>query len=203
MTALRAVAAVVVATIATIGTAMAQDWPTRPIRILVGFGPGGGTDITARIVAQPLSEILGQPVVVENKPGAGGTTAADLVAKAPKDGYTALMMSNAHAISAVMFKTLPYDSVADFRPVSMVGTAGLMLVTHPDFPAKDVAGVIAAAKASPGKYNYGSPASAPRSTSRASSCASSAASTSSTSRIAPPRPPSRLCAARRSSSCSS
>ena len=135
----------------------AQDWPQKPIRILVGFGAGGGTDIAARIVAQPLSEILGQPVVVENKPGAGGTTAAEQVARAPNDGYTALMMSNAHAISAVMYKTLRYDSVADFDMVSMVGTAGLVLVTAPDFPARDLKGVIAEIKGSPGKLNFGSP----------------------------------------------
>jgi tripartite-type tricarboxylate transporter receptor subunit TctC len=136
--------------------ASAQDWPMKPIRILVGFGPGGGTDIAARFVAQPLSELLGQPVVVENKPGAGGTVAADTVAKAAKDGYTALMMSNAHAISAVMYKSLPYDPVKDFQPVSLVGTAGLVLVTSPDFPAKDLQGVIAAVKANPGKFNFGS-----------------------------------------------
>src|SRR5262245_2749045 len=104
------VAAIVVLGIAPAG---AQDaaWPTRPIRLVVGFGAGGGTDIAARLVAQPLSEILGQPVVVENRPGAGGMTAADAVAKSPKDGYTALMMSNAHAVSAVMYKALRYDPV--------------------------------------------------------------------------------------------
>src|SRR5712671_5417072 len=135
------------ATIAVIGAsdgvAYAQEWPTRPIRLVVGFGAGGGTDIAARLVAQPLSEILGQPVVVENRPGAGGTTAADAVAKSAKDGYTALLMSNAHAISAVMYKALRYDPVDDFEMVSMVATAGLVLLVRPDFPAKDVAGVLA------------------------------------------------------------
>src|SRR5262245_12491189 len=135
----------------------AQDWPKQPIRIVVGFGAGGGTDIAARIVAQPLSELLGQPVVVENRVGAGGTTAAEGVARAPKDGYTALMMSNAHAVSAAMYKTLRYDPIADFQMVSMVGTAGLVLVTAPNFPAKDLRGVIAEAKANPGKLNFGSP----------------------------------------------
>jgi tripartite-type tricarboxylate transporter receptor subunit TctC len=138
------------------GPASAQEWPTRPIRLVVGFGAGGGTDIAARLVAQPLSEILGQPVVVENRPGAGGTTAADAVAKSPKDGYTALLMSNAHAISAVMYKTMRYDPVDDFEMVSMVATAGLVLVTRPDFPAKDVSGVLAAVRANPGKFNFGS-----------------------------------------------
>src|SRR5262249_59260459 len=83
-------------------------WPTRPTRLVVGAAAGGGTDIAARVVAQALSEILAQPVVVENRAGAGGTTAAESVAKAAKDGYTALMMSNSHAISAVIFRTLPY-----------------------------------------------------------------------------------------------
>jgi tripartite-type tricarboxylate transporter receptor subunit TctC len=135
----------------------AQEWPQKPIRIVVGFGAGGGTDIAARILAQPLQEILGQPVVVENKPGGGGTTAAEQVARAPKDGYTALMMSNAHAIAPVIYKTLRYDSIADFEMVSMVGTAGLALVTAPDFPANDLKGLIAHIKANPGKLNFGSP----------------------------------------------
>jgi tripartite-type tricarboxylate transporter receptor subunit TctC len=150
-------ASALVAFIALFGApAKAQEWPTRPIRIVVGFGAGGGTDIAARFVAQPLSEILGQPVVVENRQGAGGTTAADAVAKAPKDGYTALMMSNAHAISAVMYKALRYDPVNDFEMVSMVATAGLVLVTTPDFPADDLPGLLAAVRANPGKFNFGS-----------------------------------------------
>ena len=93
----------------TVNGAQAQDWPTRPIKIVVGFGAGGGTDITARIVGQPLSEILGQPVVIENRVGAGGVMAANGVATAEKDGYTLLMMSNAHVIAPVINKTLPYD----------------------------------------------------------------------------------------------
>jgi tripartite-type tricarboxylate transporter receptor subunit TctC len=135
----------------------AQDWPRQPIRIVVGFGAGGGTDIAARIVADPLSKALGQPVVVENRPGGGGNTAAEAVAKGPKDGYTALMMSNAHAVAPAMYKSLRYDSVNDFAMVSMVGTAGLMLVTAPDFPGKTVKDVIDYVKANPGKLNYGSP----------------------------------------------
>ena len=137
--------------------ALAQDWPNRPIRILVGFGAGGGTDIAARIMAQPLSEILGQPVVVENRPGAGGVTAADAVAKSAKDGHTALMMSNAHAVSAVVNKALPYDPVKDFQMLSMVGTAGLIMVTTSDFPATDVKGAVALLKANAVKFNFGTP----------------------------------------------
>jgi len=152
-----ALAALVMWLVVQPSTLQAQDWPKQPIRIVVGFGAGGGTDIAARIVAQPLSELLGQPVVVENRVGGGGTTAAEAVARAPKDGYTALMMSNAHAVSAAVYKTLRYDPIADFQMVSMVGTAGLVLVTTPSFPAKDLKEVIAQAKANPGKLNFGSP----------------------------------------------
>jgi tripartite-type tricarboxylate transporter receptor subunit TctC len=152
-----ALAALVISIVGLPPSLFAQDWPKQPIRIVVGFGAGGGTDIAARIVAQPLSELLGQPVVVENRVGGGGTTAAEAVARAPKDAYTALMMSNAHAVSAAVYKTLRYDPIADFQMVSMVGTAGLVLVTTPNFPAKDLKEVIAQAKANPGKLNFGSP----------------------------------------------
>jgi tripartite-type tricarboxylate transporter receptor subunit TctC len=135
---------------------IAQDWPTRTIKIMVGFGAGGGTDLAARIVAQPLQEILGQPVVVENKSSAGGILAGDQVAKGQKDGYTLLMMSNAHAVSAAMYTKLPYDPINDFQMLSLVGTAGLVMVTAPDFPANDVNGAIALLKSDPNKYNYGS-----------------------------------------------
>jgi tripartite-type tricarboxylate transporter receptor subunit TctC len=146
------------AVVALAPTASAEEaaWPTRPIRLLVGFSAGGGTDIAARLVAQPLQELLGQPVVVENRVGAGGMTAADAVAKSAKDGYTALMMSNAHAVSAVMYKTLRYDPVNDFAMVSMVATAGLVLVTRPDFPARNLKELVAYVRANPGKLNFGS-----------------------------------------------
>lgn len=151
-------ATLVVAAFSIASTSLhAQDWPNRPIRIIVGFGAGGGTDIAARIIAEPLSKALGQPVVVENRAGGGGTTAAEQVARSAKDGYTALMMSNAHVIAPAIYKSLRYDSVNDFQMVSMVGTAGLMLVTAPDFPAQDVKGLIAHVKANPGKLNFGSP----------------------------------------------
>jgi tripartite-type tricarboxylate transporter receptor subunit TctC len=151
-------AALALVTLSVLPTSIhAQDWPSRPIRIIVGFGAGGGTDIAARIIAEHLSKALGQPVVVENRVGGGGTSAAEAVARGAKDGYTALMMSNAHVIAPAMYKSLRYDSVNDFQMVSMVGTAGLMLVTAPDFPAKDVKGLIAHAKKNPGKLNFGSP----------------------------------------------
>jgi tripartite-type tricarboxylate transporter receptor subunit TctC len=136
--------------------ASAQDWPTRIIKIIVGFSAGGGTDLAARIVAQPLQEILGQPVVVENRPSVGGIIGGDQVAKGPKDGYTLLMMSNAHAVSAAMYKALPYDPVKDFQMLSLVATAGLVMITAPEFPASDVKGAIALLKADPDKYNFGS-----------------------------------------------
>ena len=148
-------AAILSAAVGSSSLAQAQEWPTRPIRILVGFGPGGGTDIAARIVANSLSEVVGQPVIVENRPSGGGIIAANAVAKAPKDGYTALMMSNAHVIAPVMYKTLPYDPVADFQMVSMVGSAGLILVARKDFPANNLQDLISVLKANPGKYNYG------------------------------------------------
>ena len=150
-----ALAAIVLPAIGSV-SAVAQDSTTRTIKIIVGFGAVGGTDLAARIVAQPLQEILGQPVVVENKPSAGGILGGDQVAKGPKDGSSLLMMSNAHAVSAAMYKTLPYDPVKDFQMLSQVGTAGLVMIAAPDFPAGDAKGVMALLKADPNKYNYGS-----------------------------------------------
>src|SRR5688572_21951378 len=97
----------------------AQDWPAQPVRILVGFGAGGGTDVATRIVAEGLAEVLGQPFTVENRPGAGGTIAGGLVARAPKDGHTAIALSMGHSVSAVMVKTVPYDPVKDFAPIGI------------------------------------------------------------------------------------
>jgi tripartite-type tricarboxylate transporter receptor subunit TctC len=138
--------------------AQAADWrPPAPVRIVVGFGAGGGTDIAARIVADPLGELLGQSVVVENRPGAGGVTAANYIAKSPKDGTTVLMMSNAHVIAPAMYKSLPYDSVNDFQMLSMIGSAGLVLVARKDFPANNLEDTLRMLKAAPGKYNFATP----------------------------------------------
>jgi tripartite-type tricarboxylate transporter receptor subunit TctC len=134
--------------------AAAQDWPARPIRIMVGFGAGGGTDVATRIVAEPLGEALGQRIIVENKPGAGGTIAGDIVAKGPKDGYSALMISAGHTVSAVMIKSQPYDAINDFAPVGIVGNSAIVVVVHKDFPANDLQGLVAAARKDPGKLNY-------------------------------------------------
>ena len=144
------------ATTLAAGAAMAQAWPERPVRMVVGFGAGGGTDIIARIMAQPLSEILGQPVVVENKPGAGGTIGADFVAKAPKDGHTIFMMNNGHAVSATLYKSLPYDSEKSFAPVSLVATMPLVITANKDLAATDGKSLITLIKSQPGKIRFAS-----------------------------------------------
>jgi tripartite-type tricarboxylate transporter receptor subunit TctC len=137
--------------------AAAQEWPQRPIRVIVPFGPGGGADIIGRIIAQSLQEKLGQPVVIENRPGAAGTLGNEAVARADKDGYTLGIMTAGQIIAAVMNKSLRYDALGAFDPVSQVATAGLIIVTRPDFPANDVKDLIAAAKANPGKVSFASP----------------------------------------------
>jgi tripartite-type tricarboxylate transporter receptor subunit TctC len=142
-------------TIVSVG-ANAEDWPTRPVRVIVGAGPGGGTDIVTRIIGQPLSELLGQPVVVENKQGPANMVASISLVRAAKDGYTAYMINNSHGIVGALYKNLPYDPVSDFSFVSFTGVAGLVLVTRKDFPANNVKELIAAAKAQPGKFNFSS-----------------------------------------------
>src|SRR6516162_7772709 len=109
--------------------AAAQEWPQRSVRVIVPFGPGGGADIIGRIVAQSLQEKLGQPVVIENRPGAGGTLGNEAVARADKDGYTLGIMTAGQIIAAVMSKSLRYDTLTAFDPVSQVATAGLIIVT--------------------------------------------------------------------------
>ena len=135
----------------------AQDYPTQPIHMVIPFGPGGGSDIVGRILAQSLQEKLGQAVVVDNRPGAGGTIGNDVIARSPKDGYTLGIMTAGQIISAVMLKALPYDARTAFDPVAQVATAGLMMVTRQDFPANDVKDLIALAKQKPGKIVFGSP----------------------------------------------
>src|SRR5215203_5949558 len=132
----------------------ADDWPTKPIHMMVGFGAGGGTDVATRIVAEPLGEVLGQRIVVENKPGAGGTIAGDLVAKGSKDGYNALMISTGHTVSAAMIKSQAYDAVKDFTPVGIFANSAVAVVVPKDFPAGDLKGLIEVIKNEPGKYNY-------------------------------------------------
>jgi tripartite-type tricarboxylate transporter receptor subunit TctC len=121
---------------------------------MVGFGAGGGTDVATRIVAEPLGEALGQRIVIENKPGAGGTIAGDLVAKGPKDGYNALMISTGHTVAAAMIKSQAYDAVKDFAPVGIIANSAIAIVAHKDFPANDLKGLIEYIKKEPGKHNY-------------------------------------------------
>jgi len=135
--------------------AQAQDWPTRPVRFLIGAGPGGGTDIIARILADGLAKPLGQTVVIENRPGAGTTLASEMVAKATPDGYTAVLMSAGHAVAAAIYKSLRYDSVADFQASSMVAAIPLVLITRNDSPIKDVKTLLERAKANPDAITYG------------------------------------------------
>src|SRR5690349_2130271 len=138
-------------------TGAAQDaYPNRPLRIVVGFTPGGGPDITARHVAQRLAESLGQQVIVENRPGAGGTVAAGMVARAAPDGYTLLSVSSAHAIAAAIYPKLPYDTFADLSGVTLTATSKYVLVAPPSLGIKSVSDLVAAAKAKPGQLNFSS-----------------------------------------------
>jgi tripartite-type tricarboxylate transporter receptor subunit TctC len=137
--------------------AQAQEWPQKTIHVIVAFGPGGGTDIVARILGQSMQEKLGQPVVIENRPGAAGTLGNEAVARADKDGYTLGIMTAGQIIAAVMNKSLRYDTLTAFDPVGQVATAGLLMVTRPEFPANNVKELVAAAKASPGKIVFASP----------------------------------------------
>jgi tripartite-type tricarboxylate transporter receptor subunit TctC len=136
-------------------SASAQSYPTKPIHVIVGFGPGGVADLTCRVVAQKLSAQLGQQVLIENRPSAGGIVAADAVAKAAPDGYTLLLMSNGNAVSASLFKSLPYDTVADFASVSTLGFFDIAVITKSDSKFNSVKELIAYAKANPGKLNIG------------------------------------------------
>jgi len=137
--------------------ALAQNYPTRPIRLVVASSPGGGSDILARGLAQKLTEDLGQQVVVDNRGGASGVIGTDIVAKAPPDGYTLLIIQPSLTINPSMIRKLPYDAVRDFAPVSLVVDAAQILVAHPSVPAKDAKAFIAVAKAQPGKILFGSP----------------------------------------------
>jgi len=133
-----------------------QPFPVRPLKIVVPFGAGGVADLTARTVGQKLAQQLGQPVVVENKPGAGGVAASDAVAKAAPDGHTLLLMSNASAVSATLFKSLPYDTVRDFTPISTLGFFDIGLVVAAESRFRTLADVLAYARANPGRLNVGS-----------------------------------------------
>jgi tripartite-type tricarboxylate transporter receptor subunit TctC len=139
------------------GGAQAQTYPSKPIRLVVPFPPGGTTDILARTVGQKMTENWGQPVVIDNRPGAGGNIGSDLVAKAAPDGYTLLMATiSTHAINVSLYKNLPFDSVRDFAPVSRIGTLPNILIVHPSVPVKSVKELIELAKSKPGELNFAS-----------------------------------------------
>ncbi len=141
-----------------LGTApvSAQDYPNRPVKVVVPFSPGGAVDGPMRIIAQELSKRLGQQVVVENKPGAGATIGTEVVAKSAPDGYTLLLASQTNAISASLYKKLSYDPIEDFAPISLIGREPGVIVVNPSVPAKTLQEFIAYVKANPGKVNFAS-----------------------------------------------
>jgi tripartite-type tricarboxylate transporter receptor subunit TctC len=138
------------------GVSNAQEYPTRPVRVIVPFSPGGAVDGPMRVVGQELSKRLGQQVVVENKPGAGATIGTEIVAHAAPDRYTLLLASQTNAISASLYKSLPFDPIEDFAPISLIGREPGVLVVHPSLPVKTLQEFVAYAKARPGKVDYAS-----------------------------------------------
>jgi tripartite-type tricarboxylate transporter receptor subunit TctC len=143
-------------TVAAAPPAVAQDFPSRPITLIHGFAAGGTADAISRILAQPMGEILKQPIVVEQRPGAGGNNASRAVASAAPDGYTIGLPTGGHAVSAGLYKSLPFHPVDSFEMVSTVVYYAFAIAAKPDFPANDMKGLIAYAKANPGKLDYGS-----------------------------------------------
>jgi tripartite-type tricarboxylate transporter receptor subunit TctC len=140
-----------------VAPAAAQTWPNKPIRLVVPFPAGGGTDVVARTIANGISEGLGQSIVVDNRGGAGGTLGADIVAKAAPDGYTiGIATSSTHPAAVVLQKDVPYDPVKSFAPITLIGTTPYILVASPEFPAKTLSEFVANAKANPGKVNFAS-----------------------------------------------
>ena len=136
--------------------AMAQTYPTRPVRLIVPYPPGGGVDVNARLIGQSLSERLGQPFVIENRPGAGGTTGTEAVVRAAPDGYTLLLVGINNAISATSYDKLNFNFIRDITPVATISGVPAIMAVHPSFPAKTVPEFIAYARANPGKANMAS-----------------------------------------------
>ena len=154
---LRYLASTLLVCLPLVAAAQAGGFPDKAIRIVVPFPPGGATDAAARLVAVKMSEHWGQPVVVDNRAGAGGNVGSDLVAKAPADGYTLVMgVTGSHAINTSLYSRMPYDPVADFVAISQVAVVPNVLVVHPSVPAKNLAELVALAKKEPGKLNYAS-----------------------------------------------
>jgi tripartite-type tricarboxylate transporter receptor subunit TctC len=149
-------AVVALAAVAAGGTAAAQTYPSRPVRFIVPYAAGGGVDIVTRTLAQKLAELFNQSVVVDNRPGASTNIGSEAVAKAAPDGYTLLMGSPANAVNGSLFARLPYDTLRDFAPVSLIGYGPLVLVVHPSLPARSVKDLLALCKSRPGQLSYAS-----------------------------------------------
>lgn len=148
------IAAIMVGVLSSI--ASAQTYPDRPVRLVVTYPPGGVTDLLARTIAPEMNELLKQPVVVENRGGAGGTIGANIVARSPADGYTIMLLAGGHTLAPNLYAKLPYDVVKNFRPISIMVRTTYLLVTNPTLPARSVADLISLAKSRPGMLNYGS-----------------------------------------------
>lgn len=135
--------------------AVAQSYPARPIRVVVPFAAGGATDVIARVLGQKVADSVGQPVVIDNKPGGSAMIGSDLVAKAQADGHTVLMTANPHTVNPSLYAKMPFDPVKDFAPVTLAGLQPLIVTVHPSLPARSVKELVALLKANPGKYSYG------------------------------------------------
>jgi tripartite-type tricarboxylate transporter receptor subunit TctC len=156
--ALAASAALILSMLAPAGNAAAEGYPAKPVRLIVPFAAGGPTDVIARIVAQKLSESFGQQVVTENIPGAGGNTGVTMVARAPADGYTILVVSTGFIVNPSMYAKISYDPVKDFAPITLVAASPNVVSVNPDFPAKSMKELVELVKANPGKYSFAQPA---------------------------------------------
>ncbi len=150
-------AAITVCAYVPMSNALGQNYPVKPLRMLVGLTAGSASDVAARLTATILAENLGQSVVVENRVGAGGSIATEAVAKSPADGYTLLMMAAGDTVQPALRARLPYDLVNDFAPVTLVATGTTLLSVHPSLPARNIRELLALARSQPGKLNYGSP----------------------------------------------
>ena len=148
--------AALVATTAFATAYAQQPYPARPIRIISPFAPGGGNDVISRTIAQKLTENVKQQVIVENRPGANGIIGTEAAARAAPDGYTIVLIPSGHAVNASLRRKLPYDSIRDFTPITLVGSSPLILAVHPSVPAKSVKALAALARARPGQMTYGS-----------------------------------------------
>jgi tripartite-type tricarboxylate transporter receptor subunit TctC len=156
--ALAASAALILSMLAPASNAAAEGYPVKPVRLIVPFAAGGPTDVIARIVAQKLSESFGQQVVTENIPGAGGNTGVTMVARAPADGYTILVVSTGFIVNPSMYAKISYDPVKDFAPITLVAASPNVVSVNPDFPAKSMKELVDLVKANPGKYSFAQPA---------------------------------------------